>query len=48
MILLTGATGRVGSAAAKALVRANIPFRAVVRILEKVALGPGAAEVCAR
>ena len=37
--------GRVSSAAAKALVRANIPLRAVVRDLEKVALGPGAAEI---
>ena len=31
MILLTGATGRVGSAAARALLRAEIPFRVLVR-----------------
>ena len=31
MILLTGATGRVGSAAARALLRAQIPFRVLVR-----------------
>ena len=36
MILLTGATGRVGTAAAKALVRAEVPFRALVRDPEKV------------
>ena len=45
MILLTGATGRAGSAAAKALARANIPCRAVVRDPEKVAFGLGAAEI---
>ena len=45
IILLTGATGRVGSAAHKALARANIPFRAVVRDPKKVAFGPGAAEI---
>ena len=45
MILLTGATGRVGSAAAKALARASVPFRALVRNPEKVAFDPGAAEI---
>ena len=45
MILLTGATGRAGSAAAKALARANIPLRAVVRDRENVAFGPGVAEI---
>ena len=37
--------GRVGSAAYKALARANMPFRAEVRDPEKVAFGPGAAEI---
>ena len=37
MILLTGATGRVGSAAARALARANISFRVLVRDPDKVA-----------
>ena len=45
MILLTGATGRVGSAAAKALARANIPLRALVRDPGKVAFDPDAAEI---
>jgi len=45
MILLTGATGRVGSAAAKALARASIPFRALVRDPEKVTFDPGTAEI---
>ena len=45
MILLTGTTGRVGSAAAKALARANIPFRALVRDPDKVAFDPDAAEI---
>ena len=45
MISQTGATGRVGSAAAKALARANITFRVVVRDPEKVAFGPGTAEI---
>ena len=45
MILLTGATGRVGSAAAKALARADIPFRALVRDPDKVAFDPDAAEI---
>ena len=45
MILLTGATGRVGAAAAKALARVSIPFRALVRDPEKVAFDPGAAEI---
>ena len=45
MILLTGATGRVGFAAAKALARANIPFRALVRDPDKVAFDPDAAEI---
>ena len=45
MILLTGATGRVGSAAAKALARTNIPFRALVRDPDKVAFDPDAAEI---
>jgi uncharacterized protein YbjT (DUF2867 family) len=31
MILLTGATGRVGKAAAAKLLRAGVPFRAFVR-----------------
>ena len=45
MILLTGGTGRVGSAAAKALARANIPFRALVRDPDKVAFDPDVAEI---
>ena len=45
MILLTGATGRVGSAAAKALARANVPFRALVRDPGKVAFDHDAAEI---
>ena len=45
MILLTGATGRVGSAAAKTLARANIPFRALVRDPDKAAFDPDAAEI---
>ena len=45
MILLMGATGRVGSAAAKALARANIQFRALVRDPEKVTFDPGLAEI---
>ena len=45
MILLTGATGRVGSAAVKALARANVPFRALVRDPDKVAFDPNAAEI---
>ena len=45
MILLTGATGRVGSAAAKALARVNIPFRALVRDPDKAAFDPDAAEI---
>ncbi len=45
MILLTGAAVRVGSAAAKALARANIPFRALVRDPDKVAFDPDAAEI---
>ena len=36
MILLTGATGRVGTAAAKTLVRAEVPFKVLVRDPEKV------------
>ena len=45
MILVTGTTGRVGSAAAEALARARIPFRALVRHPEKVTFDPGAAEI---
>ena len=45
MILLTSATGRVGSVAAKALARAKVPFRVLVRDLEKLAFGPDAAEI---
>ena len=37
MILLTGATGRVGTAAARALVRAEVPFKVLVRDPDKVA-----------
>ena len=37
MILLTSATGRVGSSAAKALSRAGPRFRALVRDSDKVA-----------
>lgn len=37
MILLTGATGRVGTAAARALVRAEVPFKILVRDPDKVA-----------
>jgi uncharacterized protein YbjT (DUF2867 family) len=37
MILLTGATGRVGTAAARALVRAGVPFKVLVRDPDKVA-----------
>lgn len=41
MILLTGATGRVGTAAGKALSRAGVPFRVLVRDPEKMAVaGP--------
>ena len=43
MILLTGATGRVGSAAAKALISAGMPFRALIRdpdgVIHRVAVG---------
>ena len=45
MISQTGATGRVGSAAAKALARANITFSVVVRDPKRVGLGPGTAEI---
>ena len=45
MILLKRATGRVGSVSAKALAQASIPSRALVRVPEKVALDPGAAEI---
>ena len=45
MILLTGATGRVGSATGKALARSNVPFRALVRDPDKVAFDPDAAEI---
>ena len=45
MILLTGATGRVGSSAAKALARGSVPFRALVRDPDKVAFDPDAAEI---
>ena len=38
MTLFTGATGRVGSAAAKVLVSAGVPFRALVRDPDKVAV----------
>ena len=41
MILLTGATGRVGTAAAKALMHMDEPFRVLVRSPEKLAVsGP--------
>ena len=41
MILLTGATGRVGTAAGKALFQAGGPFRVLVRDPEKMAVaGP--------
>jgi uncharacterized protein YbjT (DUF2867 family) len=42
MILLTGATGRIGGAAAKALAKANIPFRVFVRDAEKFTLNDNA------
>ena len=45
MILLTGATGRVGSATGKALARSNVPFRALVRDPDKVTFDPDAAEI---
>ena len=45
MILLTGATGRVGSAAGKALARGSVPFRALVRDPDKLAFDPDAAEI---
>ena len=38
MILLTGATGRVGSAAARALLNAGVPFRVLVRDETKLPL----------
>ena len=38
MILLTGATGRVGRATASALLGANVPFRVLVRDASKFAL----------
>ena len=41
MILLTGATGRVGTAAAKALMQMGEPFKVLVRSPEKLAVsGP--------
>lgn len=41
MILLSGATGNVGSATAKILNRENVPFRVLVRNPEKFAIvGP--------
>ena len=45
MILLTGATGRVGSAAAKALISAGVPFRALIRDPDKLHFDPDAAEI---
>ena len=42
MILVTGATGRIGGSAAKALVNAEIPFRVFVRDAEKFALSDNA------
>ena len=45
MILLTGATGRVGSAAAKALISASVPFRVLVRDPDKLHFDPDAAEI---
>ena len=45
MILLTGATGRVGSAAGKALASASVPFRALVRDPDKLAFDLDAAEI---
>ncbi|MGB1958720.1 MAG: SDR family oxidoreductase, partial [Luminiphilus sp.] len=45
MILLTGATGRVGSSAAKALSRAGVRFRALVRDPDKVAFDSDGVEV---
>ena len=38
MILLTGATGRIGSAAASAFLSAGVSFRALVRDSDKVAV----------
>ena len=38
MILLTGATGRVGTAAARALLQAGEPFKVMVRSPEKLTL----------
>ena len=45
MILLTGAIGRVGSATAKALARASLPFRGLVRDPDKVAFDADVAEI---
>ena len=45
MILLTGATGRVGSSAARALSRAGVRFRALVRDPDKVAFDSDGLEV---
>ncbi|MGB2103783.1 MAG: SDR family oxidoreductase, partial [Luminiphilus sp.] len=45
MILLTGATGRVGSSAAKALSRAGVRFRALVRDPEKLAFDSDGVEI---
>jgi uncharacterized protein YbjT (DUF2867 family) len=46
MILLTGATGRVGSSVSRDLAKANIPFRVVVRNPDKFVLDdPGNIEI---
>ncbi len=45
MILLTGATGRVGSAAANTLLKAGVPFRVLVRDPGKFTLADGSIEV---
>ena len=45
MILLTGATGRVGSAAANKLLQAGVPFRVLVRDPSKFTLADSSIEV---
>ena len=47
MILLTGATGRVGSAAANTLLQAGVPFRVLVRDPGKFTLAHSSIQVVA-
>ncbi len=47
MILLTGATGRVGSAAANRLLQAGVPFRVLVRDPDKFTLADSSIQVVA-